>query len=137
MFNFEKVGDNIVTLEQKLKTLEAKPPANEIGYWSRLSDNCNKMSADQLNYVNKNKEVNEAKAEMMEAFSLFLFEKYKEDFAQIETMKPLCDGYIEAIFKACNEYGDVLSRTLEECEELKKKLAKLEEKQNANNSKRA
>lgn len=136
MFNFEKVGNNIDTLEQKLKTLEEKPLADKTGYWQRLSEHCSKMSADQLKYVNSNKEVSDTKNKMMEAFNLFLFEKYKEEFAQIETMKPLCDGYITAILKACDEYSDVLSRTLEECEELKKKLAKLEAKQNDNNSKR-
>ena len=138
MFNFEKVGNSIETLEQKIKNLEEKPSTNEAGYWQKLSVYCQNMSADQLNFINSNKKVIEKQKKMMDAFNLFLFEKHKEEFAQIEQLKPLCEEYINAILSASDDYADVLKITKQENEELKKKILELERKQNdRSNTKRA
>ena len=83
--SFNKVG-TIETLEQKLKQLEQKP-ASKSSYWQKLSDTCAKMSADQLNYVQNSEEVLKAKSQVMEAFNLYLFEKFKEQITLIETLK--------------------------------------------------
>jgi hypothetical protein len=131
MYDIEKVGNNIEILEQKLKELGNKTPTDKIGYWHKLSSHCSKMSADQLKYIEKNKNVVETQKKMMDAFNLFLFEKYKEDFAEIEAFKPLCESYVNTVLSTCDEYADVLTRTLEENEELKKRISNLERKQNA------
>ena len=133
---FDKVG-NIKNLEQQLKSLESKTSTNSTGYWQILSSNCEKMSADQLNYINSNNKVIECKAKMMEAFNLFLFEKYKDDFAQVETIRPICDEYINTILQVADEYGDVMKRTLEENEKLKARIEELERKNAKQNTTRA
>jgi BMFP domain-containing protein YqiC len=74
---------------------------------------------------------------MMEAFNLFLFEKYKDDFAQVETIRPICDEYINTILQVADEYGDVMKRTLEENEKLKARIEELERKNAKQNTTRA
>lgn len=133
---FDKVG-NIKNLEQQLKSLESKTSTNSTGYWQILSSNCEKMSADQLNFINSNNKVIECKAKMMEAFNLFLFEKYKDDFAQVETIRPICDEYINTILQVADDYGDVMKRTLEENEKLKARIEELERKNAKQNTTRA
>ena len=133
---FDKVG-NIKNLEQQLKSLESKTSSNSSGYWQILSSNCEKMSADQLNFINSNTKVIECKAKMMEAFNLFMFEKYKDDFAQVETIRPICDEYINTILQVADEYGDVMKRTLEENEKLKARIEELERKNAKQNTTRA
>lgn len=133
---FDKVG-NIKNLEQQLKSLESKTSTNSTGYWQILSSNCEKMSADQLNFINSNNKVIECKAKMMEAFNLFLFERYKDDFAQVETIRPICDEYINTILQVADEYGDVMKRTLEENEKLKARIEELERKNAKQNTTRA
>lgn len=133
---FDKVG-NIKNLEQQLKSLESKTSTNSSGYWQILSSNCEKMSADQLNFINSNNKVIECKAKMMEAFNLFLFERYKDDFAQVETIRPICDEYINTILQVADEYGDVMKRTLEENEKLKARIEELERKNAKQNTTRA
>ena len=64
-FNDNKVGSNIEQIEQKLKVLEANATTNKTSYWQRLIANCEKMSADQLKFIDTNKNVIEAKAKMM------------------------------------------------------------------------
>jgi hypothetical protein len=133
---FDKVG-NIEFLEKQLKSLESKTSTNSTGYWTILSSNCEKMSADQLNFINSNDKVIECKAKMMEAFNLFLFERYKEDFAQVETIRPICDEYVNTILQVADDYGDVMKRTLEENEKLKAKIQELERKNAKQNTTRA
>ena len=135
MFN-NKVG-NIEFLEKQLKTLEAKASTNSTGYWSILSEKCEKMSPDQLNFINSSPKVIEYKAKVMEAFSLFLFEKFKEDFVLVEAIKPICDEYVNTILDVAEEYGDVVKRTLQENEQLKAKIRELESRNAKQNTKGA
>ena len=126
--SFNKVG-TIETLEQKLKQLEQKPASNA-SYWQKLSDMCAKMSADQLNYVQNSEEVNKAKSQMMEAFNLYLFEKFKDDFVQVEMCTKLCDTYYDTIADVAQRYSEGVIKTLDENKELKAKIKELERKLN-------
>lgn len=125
--SFNKVG-SIETLEQKLKQLEK--PANDTSYWQKLSDMCAKMSADQLNYVQNSEEVIGAKTRMMEAFSLYLFEKFKDDFVEVEMFTKLCDEYVDTITDIAQRYSDGVIKTLDENKELKARIKELERKLN-------
>ena len=125
--SFNKVG-TIETLEQKLKQLEK--PANKTSYWQKLSDMCAKMSADQLNYVQNSEEVIGAKTQMMEAFNLFLFEKFKDDFVEVEMFTKLCDEYYDTIADIAQKYSDGVAQTLDENKALKAKIKELERKLN-------
>ena len=119
-----KVG-SIELLEQHLKSLEA--PANRTSYWRKLSDKCSKMSADQLNFVINSDEVTKAKSKMMEAFNLFLFEKFKDDFIQIDGFKKLSDEYIDTIEDISKDYSEKVSKTIAENEEQKAEIEKLKQ----------
>lgn len=123
--SLNKVG-SIESLEEKLKSLGS----NKTSYWLKLSDSCSKMSADQLNYVSNDEAVINAKSKMMDAFSLFLFEKYKEDFASTEMFVKYCDDYIDTINDVSKNYTDSIIKTLDENKELKAKILKLEKELN-------
>lgn len=125
--SFNKVG-TIETLEQKLKQLEK--PASKSSYWQKLSDMCAKMSADQLNYVQNSEEVLKAKSQVMEAFNLYLFEKFKDDFVEVEMFTKLCDEYVDTITDIAQRYSDGVIKTLDENKELKAKIKELERKLN-------
>ena len=126
--SFNKVG-TIETLEQKLKQLEQKPASNA-SYWQKLSDMCAKMSADQLNYVQNSEEVLKAKSQVMEAFNLYLFEKFKDDFVEVEMFTKLCDEYVDTITDIAQRYSEGVIKTLDENKELKAKIKELERKLN-------
>ena len=130
MFNRENKVGSIEQLEQKLKSLEVDSSRNKTGYWQKLSDLCSKMSADQLNFVSNNDEVINAKSKMMEAFSLFLFEKYKEDFASIENFQKYCDDYIDTINDTAKNYHENVSKAINENKELRARILKLEKELN-------
>lgn len=132
----ERVG-NIEALEQKIAQIEGRSlKSNKSGYWQKLSSYCESMSADQLNFINNNANVQKKRLAVIEAFNLYLFEKYKEEFALIENIKPLCDEYIEAVTECSKEYSDKAIHAVEENENLKAKIAELERELNdKNNSK--
>jgi hypothetical protein len=123
--SLNKVG-SIESLEEKIKSLGS----NKTSYWLKLSESCSKMSADQLNYVSNDEAVINAKSKMMDAFSLFLFEKYKEDFASTEMFVKYCDDYIDTINDVSKNYTDSIIKTLDENKELKAKILKLEKELN-------
>lgn len=124
---FDKVG-SIEVLEQKLKSLET--PANKSSYWQKLSDSCSKMSADQLNYVSNNEEVLKTKSEMMTAFNLYLFERFKEEFASNDMFTNYCDDYVDKVLDVASNYSESIKQTLDENEKLKAKILKLEKELN-------
>lgn len=130
MFNRENKVGSIEQLEQKLKSLEVDSSRNKTGYWQKLTDSCAKMSADQLNFVSNNDDVINAKSKMMEAFSLFLFEKYKEDFANLDNFKPYCDDYIDTINDTAKNYYENVSKAIDENKELRARIMKLEKELN-------
>lgn len=129
MLSEDKVG-NIEALEQKLKLIGQSTHSNETGYWQKLSIYCKNLSADQLNFINNNDKVIETKKVMMEAFNLFLFEKFKDEFILSNVTKPLCDTYINSILEAQEEYSNILASAVRENETLRKKIQELERKQN-------
>jgi uncharacterized coiled-coil DUF342 family protein len=126
--SLDKVG-SIELLQRKVRELEHE--TSKSSYWLKLSDECGKMSADQLNYVSTHEEVIKAKSQMMEAFNLYLFEKYKEEFAEAEMFKKYCDDYIDKIADVASNYSESITKTLDENEKLKAKIAELERKLNA------
>ena len=123
--NLDKVG-SIEVLEQKLKQLEQ--PKQKASYWLKLSEICSKMSADQLNYVSNDEEVIEAKSRMMDAFNLYLFETYKEQFAENEMFTKYCDDYIDKIADVASGYSENITKALSENEKLRAKIQELERK---------
>lgn len=133
MFNNKQVG----IIEEYRKELgltgDLKTPVPN-GYWQRLSDYYSKMSADQQNFVCSNEKVLESKAKMMEAFNLFIFERYKDEFVKLDGFRKLCDEYVNAVIAVSQEYSEYMVSTAEENESLKAKVAELERKLNEQQS---
>ena len=132
MFN-EQVNVNR-EYKDRLGGIESLEFSRPNGYWQRLSDYYSKMSADQQNFVSNNKKVLKYKAKMMEAFSLFIFEKYKNDFVQLDSFRKLCDDYVEAVITSSQSYSEQIANTAEENKVLKAKVAELERKLNETKS---
>ena len=130
MNNDERVGEIDYYKQQLAHLSHNQFGMAQAGYWQRLTDYCNKMSADQQIFVNNNSKVQEARASMMEAFNLFLFERYKEDFAQVENFQKLCDTYIDTVIETSKDYSKQVLNTANENANLKARIAELERKLN-------
>lgn len=111
--------------------------SNEQSYWLKLSDYCSKMSADQLVYINNSQKVLESRTKMMEAFNLYLFERFKDDFSRIADFRKFCDEYVDTVISTSNEYANEVANAINEKKVLQEKVAELERKLNESNSNRA
>lgn len=114
-----KVG-KIEALQQQLKDLNAQ--ANQTSYWLKLSKMCENLSSDQQEYISASEEVKKAKAQMVEAFNLFLFENFKEQFANNETFLKYCDRYVDSIQDAISDYRNNMKKIIDENIRLKNEL---------------
>lgn len=131
MFNDGRVGE-IEYYKQQLANLgQNNVPVKQESYWQKLTDYCSKMSADQQNFVNNSKEVRDSRAKMMEAFNLYLFERYKDEFIQLDDFRELCDRYVDSVLSTSREYSAQVARTADENVSLKARIAELERKLNA------
>ena len=131
MFNDGRVGE-IEYYKQQLANLgQNTAPVKQESYWQKLTDYCNKMSADQQSFVSNSKEVQESRAKMMEAFNLYLFERYKDEFIQLDDFRGLCDKYVESVITTSKDYSVQIAKTVDENESLKTRIAELERKLNA------
>lgn len=114
-----RVG-RIELLEKQINNLNVQE--NQTSYWQKLSKMCENLSSDQQEYINTNDEVKKAKLQMMEAFNLFLFESFKEQFAGNNFFLKYCDEYIYKVQDALNDYKSNMSRVIEENKKLKEEL---------------
>ena len=133
MFNNKRVGVIEEYKDRLGLTGDFKSPVPN-GYWQRLSDYYSKMSADQQNFVNSNDKVLSCKTKMMEAFNLFIFENYKDEFVKLDGFRELCDEYVNAVIAAGQEYSEHVANTAKENESLKAKITELERKLNEQHS---
>lgn len=131
MFNDERVGEIDYYKQQLAKLGQFPAQVMQEAYWQKLTDYCNKMSADQQNFVNNNKKVQDSRAKMMEAFNLYLFERHKDEFIQLDNFRGLCDDYINSVINTGKEYSVQVARTADENETLKARIAELERKLDA------
>ncbi len=93
--------------------------------WQRLVDYSNKMTPDQQVFVNCNAEVVEQKTKLMEAFSLYLFERFKEEFSRVPEFQQLCNSYIDTVLKVSQDYSKEVINIMDENKALKAQIAKL------------
>lgn len=130
MFNDGRVGEIEMYKQQLAHLGQPAVPGGVAGYWQKLSDYCGKMSADQQNFVNNNPKVQESRAKMMEAFSLYLFERLKDEFVQLDSFRKLCDDYVDTVINTSKEYSERVAHAVNENENLKSRIAELERKLN-------
>lgn len=133
MFN-EQVGSVNEYKENLGLTGSVKLPEPNNSYWQKLSDYYGRMSADQQNFVSNNEKVLQAKTKMMEAFGLFIFERYKDDFVRLDGFRKLCDDYVDAVIASGQEYSEQVAKMVNENKILRAKVAELERKQNETKS---
>lgn len=130
MFNDGRVGE-IEYYKQQLATLgQNNVLVKQESYWQKLTDYCSKMSADQQSFVNNSQKVQDSRAAMMEAFMLFLFERHKDEFIQLDNFRGLCDDYVNSVIDTSKEYSAQVARTADENKSLKARIAELERKLN-------
>ena len=94
--------------------------------WQRLTDYCSKMSQDQQLFVNQKPEVVEVRNKLMEAFSLFMFEKFKTEFSKVADFQQLCNSYIDTVIQAGQDYSKQVVNVMDENKALKARIAELE-----------
>ena len=128
MFNDGRVGEIEFYKQQLAMMGQNKLPSTQGVYWQKLTDYCSKLSADQQNFVNNSKEVRDSRAKMMEAFNLYLFERYKDEFIQLDDFRGLCDDYVDTVINTSKEYSAQVARTADENISLKARIAELERK---------
>lgn len=73
----------------------------------------------------------------MEAFNLYLFERFKDDFSRIADFRKFCDEYVDTVISTSNEYANEVANAINEKKVLQEKVAELERKLNESNSNRA
>lgn len=127
MFGNSQIGsDKMGFLNQQFENLNVQEN-NKTSYWTKLSNLCSKMSSDQLNYANTNEEVLKAKSQMVEAFNLFLFETFKDEFVKVEAFEKLADKYVEEFQKAADDFSKNISDVISENERLKEEIKRLKQ----------
>lgn len=125
---FDKKASEIEEYKQELNRLYNKTNNKTSAYWNRLGDYTAKMSPDQQVFVNKSQDVIDAKNEMFNGFSLYLFERFKDDFCQIDSFRPLCDRYIDSVINTGNTYEGQVAQAMDENQKLKQRISELERK---------
>ena len=126
MFESDNKVGLIERYKTELATLQHKKSVNDIGYWNKLTDYTNKFSTDQLNYIDSNKEVVKAHSDMLQAFLLYMFDKYKDEFVALDNFRPICDTYINSVIQAGEQYTKENDNLRQRLKEYEKRIAELE-----------
>lgn len=94
--------------------------------WTKYDNLINSLSNEQKVFVSKQKNVIQAKENLLSAFIDYLFEQNKNSFVLVnDTAKNLADNYILAIQKASESYVTKSEELEKENTELKKKIQQL------------
>lgn len=117
--------DRIADLQAKLAMLEQKQNVSAKSViWGILDDKTKELSEQDIAAINSSPEVKNRLAEMMNAFTgMFLFAKYRDEFAGIPAFRPLCDKYISAVLDAKAARYKRTAELEEENQRLKEELA--------------
>lgn len=134
MFNDGRVGEVEYYRQLLSQRDSSQGPKSSTGLWQKLTDYCNKMSADQQSFVERNQKVQESRAKMMDAFLLYLFERHKDEFIQLDSFQMLCDDYVNTVIETGKEYSAQIAHTVNENADLKARIAELERKINEQSS---
>lgn len=121
--------DVIEELKQKLHQAETQSGQTEQApVWKRFDDIVNKMSNDQLTFVNANEKALEKRRLMMSTFNDWMFERFKNDFVQVPMFAALAGEYVDIVAETAQEFGRWAAGLEKENEELRRQLAELKSK---------
>lgn len=120
--------DKIKELEQRIANINnTNKEANSV--WSVLDNRTKEMTQQDIEAINSNSEVNTVREEMLNAFvGMFLFSKYRDEFASIPSFRPICDKYISTVLSV---KSDIYKKNVSLEEENKRLKQELEEARRA------
>lgn len=114
--------DNIKELEKKIAELNKKETDGN-SVWSVLDNRTKEMTEQDILAINSNSEVNTVREEMLNAFvGMFLFGKYRDEFASIPSFRPICDKYISTVLSVKSDIYKKNVSLEEENKRLKQEL---------------
>lgn len=120
--------DNIKELEKKIAELNKKETDSN-SVWSVLDNRTKEMTEQDILAINSNSEVNTVREEMLNAFvGMFLFGKYRDEFASIPSFRPICDKYISTVLSV---KSDIYKKNVSLEEENKRLKQELEDARRA------
>lgn len=120
--------DKIKELEQRIANINnSNKETNSV--WSVLDNRTKEMTQQDIDAINSNSEVNAVREEMLNAFvGMFLFGKYRDEFASIPSFRPVCDKYISTVLSV---KSDIYKKNVSLEEENKRLKQELEEARRA------
>lgn len=120
--------DKIKELEQKIAELNNKGSENN-SVWSVLDNRTKELTEQDITAINSSSEVKSVKEEMLNSFvGMFLFSKFRDEFASIPSFRPLCDKYISTVLSV---KSDIYKKNVTLEEENRKLRQELEEARRA------
>lgn len=90
--------------------------------WKRLQDATTSMDVSQITWIMSREPVKEAYSNMMQTFSTYLFERFKDDFAGCPAFEGVINTYISSVIKAAEEFAKHTENLEKENEELRRQL---------------
>lgn len=116
--------DKIKELESKILSLQGQQNTSPV--WSLLDDNTKNLTQQEIDCINNDKSVSKTRNKMIDAFvSLFLFAKFRDEFANIPAFKTLCEQYVNAIMNVKNKLYKQNVDLITENERLKAEIERL------------
>lgn len=119
--------DNITELEKRISELKnngSNKSSNSI--WNVLDNRTKELTEQDIIAINSSEDVRKVKEEMLSSFvGMFLFSKYRDEFASIPSFRPICDKYISSVLSV---KSDIYKKNLsleEENKKLKQELQQL------------
>lgn len=111
----------MMNLDQNLSNILSKASS----YWSKLQGPVSRMSTEQVTWTMRQPEVVESERIMKDAFTNYLFERFKEDFASVPQLQALADSYIDTVIATSSKYIERTQQLEQEVADLRKKLEEL------------
>lgn len=93
--------------------------------WNLLKDTAGSMDVAQVTFVMSQESVKESYKEMMKAFTSYLFERYKDEFATVPAYQPMVEKYVNAVISSAKNFGEHAQLLEQENQKLKKELEEL------------
>lgn len=93
--------------------------------WNLLKDTTGSMDVAQITFVMSQESVKESYKEMMKAFTSYLFERYKDEFATVPAYQPMVEKYVNAVISSAKNFGEHAQLLEQENQKLKKELEEL------------